>query len=1074
MDNPEDTAGMGVLNPGTSTVPTASNDVAPKSSSSTRYNLLDQLLSSDSDSDTGVAESKPALSSATGVSFAVQNPEHSSSEEDMHSPGGSAEPEKHKSPVKMSAVARLAAARRKRAQELSVGGEGRGGALSSSDSDDTGVSPTSKRPVSSFTSMRISADSDSEPEPTTTGNAEANSNAVEEVAKEKKKRRQPRAKDGNTVRAASKAAMAMIHEESARLIRETAVAINPMDYTRPLELDDFFAKFDTMVAQKTQGTRRTRNIAAALAKSSVRVGASIVQCDSDGDDYDLVIDDCCATPVPNNPMTRKMLAVPKTTQQLKDEVPASKGGELESILKYGSQPIHLTAGRPGELHGMRRTDGSRALRDLNHALLDAMYSSEKDSSKSGKTIGTGAGKAEETDDGMDDDGSEGDQGGSHESEGESSDDDAVMDEAKSPGVVMPRKNRAVVVSDDDDDETSAANQSTLDIEVALAKPVVEAAAASKTKFLSMFKMPAAKAPPPPHPRTTEPERPREPQQLSYPMTSEQEESITGSQDPLHLLSSQIDQLNTQDSLLMTPDPLPNNIDDIMGFGTQLAIDSNAFGSQQSQADAVDSESTQSTQEMQPTQAVQSTQPTQLTAADGGDVLSSLPTLVRKALVHNQGGSAENVDDASKSHTPLPANSSANSPADMPANIDDDVQRLSDASDHEEAAETNSSLPKGTTGGRRFLRRHHHHDGNKKSKLSKTKKQAIRTEFVEAEAEEGESTDSDNEAGGRHGKFNWGGAPSASKPDDDDDDELDMDTDEEEAALLADPMINNDVAEDQKADQAIRDLHRQQDLEQDEQDIQDLVKDINMGRLRNRTNGSRTGFALAEEDYIDRQTRAERMEERLRQRRKLQAREIHDTNLAEIAKNPETAAFAQAALMRPMAAHRHQPGNDTDDDGFLSGNEAYDLEERVDDHVIASAVQSHLSRTLRRVNSDAESDREGGVGGGKGSAGDEASGRRGRIVGPANNSADESQQSAASSSFFDIGDEDGGLFTSVAVEKLIVRRKTLMAAASSGADGSANGARRSGVWPVLKRPGMPLTGASTKRANASNGAAGNKL
>ncbi|KAJ1782718.1 hypothetical protein LPJ59_006740, partial [Coemansia sp. RSA 2399] len=232
MDKPEDTAGMGLLNLGTSTLLTASNDVVPKTSNSTRYNLLDQLLSSDSDSDTRGTESKPALASATGVSFAVQKPEHSSTEEDMHSLGGSPEPEQRKSPVKMSAVARLAAARRKKAQASSVGGGG--GALSSSDSDDSGVSPTSKRHVSSFTSMRISADSDSEPDLTTTGSVEANSETVEEAAKEKKKRRQPRAKDGNTVRAASKKAMAMIHEESARLIRETAVAINPMDYTQPL------------------------------------------------------------------------------------------------------------------------------------------------------------------------------------------------------------------------------------------------------------------------------------------------------------------------------------------------------------------------------------------------------------------------------------------------------------------------------------------------------------------------------------------------------------------------------------------------------------------------------------------------------------------------------------------------------------------------------------------------------------------------------------------------------------------------------------------------------------------------
>ncbi|KAJ1663215.1 hypothetical protein EV178_005189 [Coemansia sp. RSA 1646] len=1144
MSEPENTTDTGHFNLATSTLLSASEDVAAKPGYSKKYNPLDQLLDSDDDSDNESKETATKLVpvTATSVPSTVNKQKDSLSEEAALSTASSPAPEHRKSPVKMSAVARLAMERRK-AQALSGGLS-----LSDSDSDDAGgvQTPSTKRQISSFASMRVNSDSDSDPEFTsvTKQQGQDTSDGSIKVTKEatttkKKERRPPKPKgeDGGKARAASKAAMAMIHEESARLIRETAVAINPMDYTQPLELHDFFAKFDKMMVQRTQGTRRMRNIAAALAKSNPK-GASVVQCDSDGDDYELDIVDNCATPVPNNPMTnnRKMKSPVLKTE---DKVSVNKGGELESILKYGSQPIHHTTGQSSELRGMRRTDGSRALRDLNNALLDAMYKDEKTGPKSAKvTVDKAAitvkeeiygayGSDKDADVAMDgetsDDSEDQDSSAETDDEQESggeSGDEAVINEAKGSSIFMPRKHRAVVVSDDDDgdgdgddEEMDVANQQAPNTKDAPAKPTTS----SKSKFLSMFKMPAPKpattstTPKAPPPRTG-PDPLREPQQSSYSMTSEQnEDSITGSQDPLYLLSSQVDQINTQDSLLMTPDPLPDNVDNIVEYGTQLAIGSDAhriFASQQSERDAT---ATQSTQAMQPTQGMQSTQSTQLTAdavADGGDAFSSLPTLVRKALVLNQGNQETMgyADDAATSDTSLP----------LPLNAAESRPQLPEVAQHQETTEASSPLPKPVTGGRRLLR--HHGNANKTydpanssktSKLSRTKKRAIRSEFVEAEAEEGESTDSDSEAGGvaRHSKFNWGEDPStnnkADDGDDEGDDDLDMDTDEEEAALLADPMINNEVVEDRKADQAIRDLHRQQDLEQDEQDIQDLVKDINTGRLRNRSavGGGRTGFALADdEDYNDRQTRAERMEERLRLRRKLQAREIHDTNLAEIAKNPETAAFAQAALMRPSThGSGYQSANEDTDDGFLSGNDAFDLEEHVDDHAIATTVQTHLSRMHRRIDSDAESDNEGGkqsplvvadkrgsgvrasTGGGGGGGG----GRR--IVGPAKDPTDGSQLSVAStSSFFDFGDEDGGgdldgdVFTSVAVEKLIVRRRTLMTA-SSGADAGSSSSVN-GAWPtpqmrgpraMLKRPGVTLAGTSTKRVNASSNIAGSR-
>ncbi|KAJ2659309.1 hypothetical protein IWW48_003552 [Coemansia sp. RSA 1200] len=1161
MDGPEITSTID-LNLGTSTL-LDSTEEASRPNHSNRFNPLDQLLGSDDDDDSnneekGIMVSKPAAPIIPDTSASVKTTAD-------HSLSIPQSPSTYlKRPAKTSAVARLAMARRK-AKDVFEND------LSSSDSDDNaGImrTPATKRQISSFASLRIDSESESEAdsassplpslptEPKATLNVFDNKPTEETLqsADKKKQRRrqqqqqQPKSRDPNTedikARAASKAAMTKIHEESARLIRETAVTVDPMEYTRPLELGEFLTKFDEMVGQKTYFQWRRKKIKAALARASNTVKVTgLLQHDSDGEDYELSIVDNdgggpSGAPKPNKAVVgwkpQDSSVVSKTLQQSKGE---AGGSQLESILKYGSQPIHLTMGSTAELHGMQRTGGPHALRDLNKALLDAVYAKEtakpqKSQKRAVRISNTATLDVEAENDGDDGDaesGSDADVAMGSDSENEDEDDlssdggstddgDETM-EAKGPVAAISRKIRAAVVSDDEDDGPQPREAA------AIEKP----AAASKAKFLSMFKMPVAKPTTTSNSSKREPNgslpRP-EPQQPDFSMTSEQHEAdmLTASQDPLHLLSSQVDQLNTQDSLLMTPDPLPrqNSQESVMDFvvgPTQLlssmddASDARLFGSQQYPSelstDRAPGEDVALTprqdqnQQQPPTQSTE--QETQLTAQltvatadateDGsGDGDPLLPTMVRKALgVPDQRGFAGSIDDSIASNNDDDdANGNIMASLHSPVPLgDSESQPSGDDNEEESANGLQQRIGNAVPGGRRYIRRG---GGNRlaagdsasklDSRLSRTKKRAIRTEFVVAEAEESESTDSDTEAAGRGGggKFNWGEGPNggikANKQNnidgDADEEEEELDTDEEEAALLADPMINNDVAENKEADRAIRDLHRQQELDQDEQDIRDLAKDIATGRLRNRSaaNGrGRTGFALAdEEDYNDRQTRAERMEERLRQRRRLLAREIHDTNLAEIAKNPETAAFAQAALMRGTSfgsgggagdsADESRGGYqsaDTDGDGFLSETDGFELEEQVDDHAVAGAVQRQLARMRRRADSEPESD-------------DNEGGASRRIVGPARAISD---AAAGSLPLYDAdgGDLDGDMFASVSVERLIVRRQTLMASSSSGADsgGGAAGVRQSGAWPaprtVLKRAGPVLVGASTKRANA---------
>ncbi|KAJ2622064.1 hypothetical protein GGF44_005409, partial [Coemansia sp. RSA 1694] len=422
---------------------------------------------------------------------------------------------------------------------------------------------------------------------------------------------------------------------------------------------------------------------------------------------------------------------------------------------------------------------------------------------------------------------------------------------------------------------------------------------------------------------------------------------------------------------------------------------------------------------------QVTQPTQLMVATGSDADDSvLPLMVRQALASAVSSDLEEpVEDAS----------SASSNGDD--GEDRGISSMVDAS--------LMSPPRAPAG--RLLRR-----GDVVAQRKQKRRNAKRSEFVEAEAEVGDSSDSDGEAkGAAPRKFNWGGeGPGAPKPvDESDEDEDDMDSEEEEAALLADPMINNEVDENEsEGDEAIRELHRQRDFDEDEHNIQTLYNDITTGALKNRVSRNRTGFALAdEEDYNDRQTRAERMEERARMRRKLLAREIHDKDLAEIAKNPETAAFARAALMRPpppsSALGSSSSGTavgdpDGDEMLMLPGDDAFELEEIVDDRHVAMAVQQQLMRTRMRVDSDDDEDmsaplsRHATAGGGRIAGG--------RLLGSS------SSQTSAKTDSLPLDDEDGDAFSSVSVEKLIVRRRTLLASGKEDSVFSANGSRASSL------------------------------
>ncbi|PVZ98808.1 hypothetical protein BB558_005181 [Smittium angustum] len=182
------------------------------------------------------------------------------------------------------------------------------------------------------------------------------------------------------------------------------------------------------------------------------------------------------------------------------------------------------------------------------------------------------------------------------------------------------------------------------------------------------------------------------------------------------------------------------------------------------------------------------------------------------------------------------------------------------------------------------------------------------DLIEAEAELGSEEDEDDPKNAlklainqRFRNLAWKKNENNDEEDITKDDEADMyyeemDSSDEEALLAADPMVNND-SESDGDNEMVRQEHLKHSIDKDTKLVGNIIRDLTSGRmLRNRNQGN--NYLLDDdEDYNDRQTRTERMLARRGLRKKLEAQEIKDANLSKIAKNPATAAFAEAALFR---------------------------------------------------------------------------------------------------------------------------------------------------------------------------------
>ncbi|KAJ2547320.1 hypothetical protein GGH95_006655, partial [Coemansia sp. RSA 1836] len=324
------------------------------------------------------------------------------------------------------------------------------------------------------------------------------------------------------------------------------------------------------------------------------------------------------------------------------------------------------------------------------------------------------------------------------SEGELED----IDDVPSPRI---RRRPAAVISDDDDDEdepVAPAARPLLEPERKARQPARDGSAGvgssnkDKAKFLGMFKMPAAKntaaaatakhqarpaALSPPHLASIETASPA-PHQSSFP-----EIPVSASQDLSYLFPSQYGMVSdTQDSLLLTPaedmrDGGGRQYDSVMD--TQMS----SVGHLESFPEYLVTQPTQMMDDDDDDEEVgrvqvtaQVTQPTQLMVATGSDADDSvLPLMVRQALASAVSSDLEEpVEDAS----------SASSNGDD--GEDRGISSMVDAS--------LMSPPRAPAG--RLLRR-----GDVVAQRKQKRRNAKRSEFVEAEAEVGDSSDSDGEA-----------------------------------------------------------------------------------------------------------------------------------------------------------------------------------------------------------------------------------------------------------------------------------------------------------------------------------------
>ncbi|PIA16373.1 hypothetical protein COEREDRAFT_92649 [Coemansia reversa NRRL 1564] len=298
------------------------------------------------------------------------------------------------------------------------------------------------------------------------------------------------------VRAASKAAMVKIHQESERLVRETAVNIDPEEFTQRLALDDFFNRFDTR--SRESSTKKPRK---AFVVPSVQTKGTFTFKMDDGSNELVVVED-------DYPMLQSHTAVGvfksiHLTQQTK---PLVHGNALDAILNHGSQPLHVSE---AQSTGHQRTSGPLALRDLNTALLDVMYEKDVESrlaaaEKKAKRQRDKAERLERSTQSqigqkeVEDDQEEA-QMNSDDNDGES-----AAEELEDEPIARGKRHTAAVYDDDDpagkdERDTKSVSSTPLHVQDTASKnagtkvlPPVAAATtvpASKNKFVSMFRMP---------------------------------------------------------------------------------------------------------------------------------------------------------------------------------------------------------------------------------------------------------------------------------------------------------------------------------------------------------------------------------------------------------------------------------------------------------------------------------------------------------------------------------------------------------------------------------------------------------
>ncbi|KAJ1913448.1 hypothetical protein IWQ60_009200 [Tieghemiomyces parasiticus] len=261
----------------------------------------------------------------------------------------------------------------------------------------------------------------------------------------------------------------------------------------------------------------------------------------------------------------------------------------------------------------------------------------------------------------------------------------------------------------------------------------------------------------------------------------------------------------------------------------------------------------------------------------------------------------------------------------------------------------------------------------------------RSEFLDAEAEEGES-DEEGGAGGLFGQarltaFAGGllGQPATGQPpsglggeaEEEEDDDLDLDEWDENDSMLA---YSGDEADGDEVDaDAVRQLHRERETKDDDHMVAALCRDLSEGKLAARSkqrrqrmfksDGSGGGGSLSGlvglQDWVDGDfdaDLADRERRRLMWKRGLKLGLTSDrgedstfAKLSKLAQNPETAAFARSAygLDTPCLAIPHAGEADADTQPSLGSPQA-DHPASVGDPV-ASDVEPLPS------SSDAESD-----------------------------------------------------------------------------------------------------------------------